>query len=53
MNGSEKRKLVKLADDFLLFNKKSYKRVKKIIETEKTYEDARCKIMSLYDEMYM
>lgn len=54
MKNIEKRNLLKLASDFMLLDRKqTYKRVKNIIETGKTYEDARCKIMSLYDETYM
>ena len=54
MKNIEKRNLLKLASDFMLLDRKqTYKRVKNIIETCKTYEDARCKIMSLYDETYM
>lgn len=54
MSGLDKRNLIKLANDFLLLDKKeTYKRVKNIIEVCKTYEEARRKIMSLYDEVYM
>lgn len=54
MSGLDKRNIIKLASDFLLLNKReTYNRVRNIIETCKTYEDARRKIMSLYDEVYM
>lgn len=54
MSGLDKRNLIKLANDFLLLDKKeTYKRVKNIIEVCKTHEEARRKIMSLYDEVYM